>query len=138
MNIQQQAIQVGIFADEKTLEAALEQVPAALMAAVEVDAVCRLESVHELAEIARRRLEHQVDVVRHQAEHVQANLVKLDAVGQAVEETVAVAVVDENVPPIVPANGNVIDCALILNAKRPGHAVRLPPEHPLGNPYFIF
>ena len=81
--------------------------------------------MHEFAEIARRRLKHQVNVIGHQAEHVKADFVRLDAVSQAVAEALPVAVVAKDVPAIVPANGNVIDCALVFNAKRSGHNIRL-------------
>jgi len=40
----------------------------------------------------------------------------LDAVSQAVKKPLAVAVVEEDVPPIIPANGNVIDSAVIFNS----------------------
>jgi len=40
--------------------------------------------------------------------------------GQAGKETLTAAVVEKYVPPIVPVNGNVIDCVFIFNAKRCG------------------
>jgi len=57
-----------------------------------------------------------VKVIRHQAEHVQANVMGLDAVSQAVKKPLAVSVVEENVPPIIAANGDVIDSAFIFNS----------------------
>ena len=84
----------------------MKEMPAAAVAEIEVHAVCRLQAVHEFAEIARRRLDHQMNVIGHQAEHVKANLVGFDAVGQAITETLAVAVVAKDVPPVVPTNGN--------------------------------
>ena len=116
VDVSRQAEDVRVAPNHAGTEAALEEVPAALVAAVEVDAVRGLEAVHEVAEIARRRLDHQVDVIGHQAEHVQANVMGLDAVSQAVEKPLAVAVVEEDVPPIIPANGDVIDSAFIFNS----------------------
>ena len=77
-------------------------------------------------------------MVGHEAEHVQAHFVGFDAVAEAIAEALAVAVVVEDAPPIVAASGNAIDRALVFNAKRPGHAVRLRGEYPPGNHYLIF
>jgi len=38
---------------------------------------------------------------------------------------VTVAVIEKDIPPIVSAGGNVVDCAFVFNAKRPGHGRRL-------------
>ena len=94
----------------------MEEVPAALVAAVEVDAVCGLEAVHEFAKITGRRFEHQVNVIAHQAEHVQANFMGLDAAGQAIEKMLAITVVKKDLPPIIAAYGNVIDSTFIFNS----------------------
>jgi hypothetical protein len=51
--------------------------------------------------------------------------VGLDAVSQAVEKALPVAVVAKDIPPIVPANGNVIDSTFIFNAERSGHNDKL-------------
>ena len=57
-----------------------------------------------------------MNVICHEAEHVQANVMGLDAVSQAVEKPLAVAVVEKDVPPIISANGGVIDSAFIFNS----------------------
>ena len=49
----------------------------------------------------------------------------LDAVSQAATEALPVAVVAKDVPPIVPANRNVIDGALVFNTKRSSHNDKL-------------
>ena len=40
-------------------------------------------------------------------------------------DRVEIAVVEKDIPPIVPANRNVIDSAFIFNSKRSGHSHRL-------------
>ena len=62
---------------------------------------------------------------RDRLRSVKSHLVCLDAVGQAVEKTLPVAAVEEDVPPIVPASGNVIDSTLVFNSKRSSHTDRL-------------
>ena len=53
------------------------------------------------------------------------------------EEALEVAVVEKDVAAIVPANGNVVDCAFVFNAKRSGHADRLRNYDLIGNPKLI-
>jgi len=46
----------------------------------------------------------------------------------------SIAVVEKDIPPIVPANGNVADCTFELSAKRPSHSDRLRSCGQSGNP----
>jgi hypothetical protein len=55
-------------------EAPLHHVPATLMATVEADNVTRLQALHELSQIAPRRLQHQVIVIVEQAKRETAVL----------------------------------------------------------------
>jgi len=50
----------------------------------------------------------------------------------------AVAVIEKDIPPIVSAGGNVVNCAVVFNAKRPGHGRRLRNYDLSDNPKLIF
>ena len=67
MNVLDQLPRIGVLLDQMGLEATLVQMPATAVAAIETDAVSRLEPTGRVAQIGARCLGQQVKVIRHQA-----------------------------------------------------------------------
>ena len=126
MHVAAQPQQVGVPLDQHGPVAALQQVAVPLVAVVEIDRVGRLQPVHEAAEIAPRRLQHQVQVVGHQAEQIQPDLERRHALAQHPQETLPVGVILEDRPPLIAPGRHVVHGPFILDALRSGHVPILP------------
>jgi hypothetical protein len=96
-------------------------VAAPAVAVVERPCVAVEEAVHPGADVPARCLDEQVDVIRHQAERVDAELVeRRDPVEQAEEGEPVVAVAEDRLP-VDPARRQVVDRAGELDAEWAGH-----------------
>jgi hypothetical protein len=65
------------------------------MAKIVIHRVCRRERVHKLGAVRLRRLENQVEVVRHADEKVQPNMELLHALGQSTQKALMVRLISE-------------------------------------------
>lgn len=113
--------EVGVALDEDRLEAALEDMARAAMAAVEGLAVDAVEVAHAARERRARGLDQQVVVVGHQAEGVAEPAPPLDRLRQDAQEGLPVVVVAVDGGTGVAAAGDVVDGARELEAERAGH-----------------
>ena len=127
MDVARRCFQVRAGVDQKSFEAALEQMSRAGVAAIVVRGAADVEPVHGPAEIALRRLYQQVKVVRHQAIAVDENGVPLGHPAEVTEESLTVPpVCDDRLLPLT-AVQNMIERTGIFNTQRPGHIETVPP-----------
>lgn len=134
MHVAAQPQDIGVLLDQPGAVAALQEMPATIVTAVEVDGVGRFETVHELPEVGPRRLDHQVDVVGHEAEQVQTRLEPLDALAEHAQKPLAVGVIVEDRPPFVAPGRHVIHGPFVFDPLRPRHTVILSGRRPQRNP----
>jgi hypothetical protein len=85
-------------------------------------AVDAVELAHAEREVRVRRLDHEVEVVAHQAVRVTDPAVAVDDLREPREQPPAVAVVAEDRRALVPARVNVVEGVLELDPKRACHA----------------
>ena len=98
---------------------------------------------HELRTVRLGSLEDQVEVVGHEREQIEADLVLIHTVGQAIEEPQSIGVIPEelrqrtSVLPYHPA-AHMIDRPRILESQWPCHEPNLPLGTRPSNPYLLF
>jgi hypothetical protein len=110
--------------DEHGGVAALEEVPDAIPATIEVLGVPAVQVSHSSRQAAPRSLDEQVIVIGHQAVRVAKPVVPLSAKGEKLEETFAITRVSKDPTPFVPARDDVIDRAGEQNAQGARHCLR--------------
>jgi len=98
------------------------------MPAVEGLGVDAIEVLHSAREIGFRRLDKKVVVIRHQAVGMTDPPEALDDLRKDIEKAGTIRVTKEDVLSRVPAAGDVIECAFVLDAKWTGHDGSIP--HP--------
>jgi len=81
-----------------------------------IDRIRCLEPMHERRQIPLRRLNQEVDMVRHQTEQIQTHSGFLDRLSQALQKAFAVVIIIKECPSLHSANRNVINCPLKLNS----------------------
>ncbi len=118
MHIAAQTQQIGIAFHEPGRVPALHQMAASPVTPVEVDRVRRFQPVHESAEVGPRRLQHEMNVVGHQAIQVETHLETDHALLQHAQKTLPIGVVPEDVPPFVPSCRHVVHGPFILDPLR--------------------
>ena len=94
---------------------------------IEVDGVRRQEPVHEGSEIRPGRLDHQVEMVAHEAKQVQTHLELPPTLAEHAQKTLVVGVVPKDRPPFVAPGRHVIHGPFIRDPRWPRHAAMLPP-----------
>jgi hypothetical protein len=77
-----------------------------------------------VGEVRARRVDEQVDVVRHQAVGVDDESVDAHDAGEEAEEEAPVVVVEEDGAPVDPARREVVEHVVGLNTKRLRHLER--------------
>ncbi len=124
--------EVPITFDLPGVEATLKEVPVAPMPMVEVLCVTAVQPLHPTREVARRRLEHEVIVVRHQAVAVPDPASHTTQLLEHPEKVSAVLLVEEDGLPSVSAACDVEESSGDLDAKRSGHSSSVDPALELG------
>jgi hypothetical protein len=114
------------FSTQDGLVAALEEVSASAMAAVEVLGVGAIELPHGLGEVGLGRLHQEVKMVAHQHKRVHTQAMGADHRREPPKEARAVAVVSVHGLSLVAPRGDVVEGARKLHPQWPGHR-----EHPL-------
>ena len=72
-------------------------------------------------------------MINHQAVEVKPDLVDTNPMGQTLEKTITIAVIDENAFALIAAKTNMIDRPLERDAQPPGHTILLPNTSQQGN-----
>ena len=96
--------------------AALRQVTAALVAFIKIHRVGCNQTAHEVAEVTKRSLHQQVEMIRHEAKQIEAHSVGLHSPCQALQKPFPVPIVHENDLPGIAAYRHVVDRPSELNA----------------------
>jgi hypothetical protein len=94
--------------DQLRPEAAAKNVVAALVALVEVPRVASVQVSHPIGEVRPRGFDDEVEVVSHQAAHVQAPAVAPLHAAEDVEERLTVGVVEGDRGAVVPLRHDVV------------------------------
>ena len=87
MNGTQKLHRITVGLDQMRLEAALEEMAATSVAAVEADRIGRLKPPDCLAQVCFRRFQHQMIMVRHQAKGMHEAAELTGTLGRALAET---------------------------------------------------
>ena len=93
--------------DEPCAEAVAEQMPPAAVLVVERLGVDSVQALHAGGELLACRRDDQVVVVRHQAEHLAAPLVAVDARVEQTQEPEVVVIVEVDRAALDPTGGDV-------------------------------
>jgi hypothetical protein len=93
-------------------EAVAPEVTPPPVPAVEALGVEAVEPPVAVGEVLPRRAEHEVDVVRHQAERDHVPAVGLDHLAEEAQEAAVVVVVPEDEPTVDASRGDVVDAAV--------------------------
>jgi hypothetical protein len=112
---------MGVVGDRARLEAALEEVADPSVPAVEGRCVETIQALHPVRERRLPALDHEVEVVAHEAVGVAAPLEPLDHSLEDREEEPSIVVVHEDRPAVDTARGDVPDPVAEGRAKRPPH-----------------
>jgi hypothetical protein len=112
---------VRLALDQHRVEAALEDVADALVAAVEALGIEAIDVAHSGREIRARRLDHQMVVVGHQAVGVAAPAAAPDDFAERLQELATVGVDEEDGRAVVAARGDVVERAGELDPKGSCH-----------------
>jgi hypothetical protein len=107
--------------DDGCAEATAEQVSRSAMALVEPLRILGVQVTEGAGDVARRRLDDQVVVVRHQAPRVHVHAKANSSAGHERDERRAVIVVLEDLAAIVPSRGHVVVAARLEAAWRARH-----------------
>jgi hypothetical protein len=110
--------QIAVPVNDDRLKPTLQHVTDPAVAAVEGLRVDPVELAHSLRQIRLGCFHHQVKVVVHQAVGMQAKMKADDDVLQHHEKAPAVFVIQEDVLPGVAPGGDVVEGAVIFDAKR--------------------
>ena len=121
MDVADQLEQIRVFFDENRLEAILEQVAAAAVAAVEDDGVAGEHAAHDGGEGRTAGAQEQVEVVRHEAPGEQARAGGLDAAGEALEKLLSIAVMLEDDAAFDTAGDHVVQSVGSIEARAARH-----------------
>lgn len=124
MNVLDQLPRIGVLLDQMGLEATLVQMPATAVAAIETDAVSRLEPTGRVAQIGARCLGQQVKVIRHQAIRMDYEPETLDGFFKRLQKPIAIAIIAINWLPFVAAGRDMIHGAFKLYSDRACHNAR--------------
>ena len=114
--------------DRNRVEPTLEDVPARPVAAVESLCEDAAEVPHPIRDSRLRRLEHEVEVVRHHAEGVAHKPVAPHRLVERQQEIHVVVVPAEDSRAIVPAGGHVAETVYEVASWFAGHATTLDDE----------
>ena len=102
--------------DDQGFVATREHMAVQLMTAIEPCGVGAEKPFHAGHEVGLRRLDHEMKMIRHQAECVDLPAGLGAYVRQRLEKRLAIQIVSENILAPIPATHRVIDCAGELNA----------------------
>jgi hypothetical protein len=121
VDVAHQLEQVRVFFDERRIEAILEEVPDAVVAAVEGRGVAAEEPAHRAGQRCGAGPEQEVHVVRHEAPGIEAQVAGRDAGGEAIEEVVAVTIVGEDGAAFDAAHDDVVERVRGIETWAAGH-----------------
>ena len=124
MNVLDQLPRIGVFLDQMGLEATLVQMPATAVAAIETDAVSRLEPTGRVAQIGARCLGQQVKVIRHQAIRMDYEPETLNGFFKRLQKPLPIAIIAINWLTFVAAGRDMIHGAFKLYSDRACHNAR--------------
>ncbi len=96
MNVLDQLPRIGVLLDQMGLEATLVQMPPTAVAAIETDAVSRLEPTGRDAQIGARCLGQQVKVIRHQAIRMDYQPETLNGFFKGLQKPLPIAIITIN------------------------------------------
>ena len=113
--------EVALVLDQHGLVAALEEVAAAAVAAVELAGVAAVEILHAGGQVGPGRLDEQMIVVVHQGEGVDLPAIGLGGAADPVDAALEVGRLAEDDLPAIAARGDVVEAVLDLDAQGSCH-----------------
>jgi cob(I)alamin adenosyltransferase len=133
MHVADQADRVRVVPRGSRTKAILHQMPDALVAAVEVQGIARADALHRASERSVARLEHEVDVVRHEDPRQAAHALFGQDFVETTQVVVAVGVVDEGRAAIDAALNHVMNDTGRIEARSTRH-IKTPRDQEPGQP----
>ncbi len=129
MHITRERQKVVVPFNQFGLVATVKQVSVATVTKVVVDSVRRRKRLHEFRTIRLRRLENQMEMIRHANEHVQSNIERLDTLAQTINEAFVVRIILEKkrlvrLPIAYHTAGDVVDRSRIFNSQLSCHKTK--------------
>ena len=121
VHIAAQFQKVAVRVHQQGFVAPLKKMAAAVVVAVEINGISRVEPLHEAVQISLRRVDHEMKVVGHQDVAVDLDPINRATFRQNVQELAPVGIIRKDVPAFVAPGSDVLPGAGVLDPQRAGH-----------------
>src|ERR1700682_954591 len=125
-DVADQRQEIALLLDEEALEATLKDMARTIVTAIEPLSVLAVHPLHPARERRLGRLEHEMEMIRHQGVRMDDPAEPANGLGEDAEEHQVIFVAEVDVAAVVAAGGDVPDGAGLLESEWSGHPPRLP------------
>jgi hypothetical protein len=94
----------------------VDQMPDPVVTKILISGIPRLNIVHEPTQVSFWSFEHEVNMVTHETEHVEADFVQVHAFAESLLKTPPITVVAKDGSSLVPAHGDVVNCPFVFQS----------------------